>query len=153
MKVWRGPATGCRLGQMAYHYPFLLITGPACRDWLPKPQAPQTLAGPTLLEGREGPSFSSACVCPASLQPQTVWLSEVPRVLGQVRRSEQAAATCLGNWGCGGGADQADPSDPGPGRGHPGPLDTQLRAEASRKPPWSPGAGNLLVGLCGATLR
>lgn len=114
MKVWRGPATGCRLGQMAYHYPFLLITGPTCRDWLPEPQAPQTLAGPALLEGREGPSFSSACVCPASLQPQTVWLSEVPRVLGQARRSERAAATCLGNWGVWGWRRPGRPLGPQP---------------------------------------
>lgn len=28
MRAWRGPATERRLGQMVYHYPFLLITAP-----------------------------------------------------------------------------------------------------------------------------
>lgn len=38
MRARRGPTTEHRLGQMVYHYPFLLITVCACLDWLPSPR-------------------------------------------------------------------------------------------------------------------
>lgn len=73
MRTRRGPTTEHSLGQMVYHYPFLLITGSACLNWLPSPRLVGH-AGPSYSGRRNGPSFSSMCV--------SSWLPLRPDVSG-----------------------------------------------------------------------
>lgn len=62
MRPRRGPTTEHRLGQMVYHYPFLLITGSACLDWLPSPRLVGR-AAPAILE-EEMALHSAHCAFP-----------------------------------------------------------------------------------------
>lgn len=61
MRTRRGPTMEHRLGQMVYHYPFLLITGSTCLDWLPSPRLAGR-ASPSYSGSRTSPAFSSTCV-------------------------------------------------------------------------------------------
>lgn len=95
MRAQRGPATERGLRQMGYHYPFLLITGSVCRDWLPSPKLLGRAAVPAILEGRNGLSFSSMCISSQlPLRPQTFLAQCGPWGTGPGGEMECAAATC-----------------------------------------------------------
>lgn len=88
MRAQCGPAMERGLRQMGYHYPFLLITGSVCCDWLPSRRLLGRAAAPALLGGRSGPSFSSTRI--------SSWLPWRPQTF---------LAQC-GPWGTGPGAEK-----------------------------------------------
>lgn len=119
MKVRRGLTAERTLGQMVYHHPFLLITGSACRHWLPSPRLVGRAAAPALLEGRNSPSFSSTCISSRlPLRPQ--FLAQCgPRGTGP--GEETRACSCHlpeeTGRGAGAGTGTGAPRYPSPGRG------------------------------------
>lgn len=154
-KARRGPPRA-QAGTDGLSIPIFINYRPRLQRVAPRPQAPRTGAGPTLLEGRKGPSFSSACV---SRPPCGHRRSGSARSLGSWARRGEASEQLppAPEPGRGAGADPAEaPGTPAQGVGRPGPLDTQLRTEATWKPPGSR-PGRLGQGssprLCGATLR
>lgn len=79
MRAWRGPAVKRGLGQMVYHYPFLLITAPRAAIGSQAQPGGRTKV-PVILEGRNVPSFCAICLSSQLLwRPQTTLAQWGPR--------------------------------------------------------------------------